>query len=104
MNILNNLSPFYIGQKVVYITGIYHPKNTIYTIKDIIKYPCGCYGIDIGEKDTYGISICGDHNSYLNTPSNIAYYDSNSFRPLQELKFPLISYSKVLEEQLVGSN
>jgi hypothetical protein len=48
MKNLNNLPPFYEGQKVVYITGIAMPKYSIHTVKAVIKHPCGLYSIRIG--------------------------------------------------------
>lgn len=109
MNSLNNLPPFYIGQKVVYITGIHMPKGSIHTVSDYHEAPCGCKSIAInGHKITRktGEFNCTDHpGEFIGTYDNDdnTYYPE-SFRPLVEQTLPLISYSKVLEEVLVGTN
>ena len=96
---MNNLSPFYIDQKVVYITGINLPKGSIFTVKGCILLSCGCWKIDIGLTRTFYTTLCcNDHNNKILLNSTIRYFDSNSFRPLIEERFHLIEYSKVIEE------
>lgn len=117
MENLNNLPPFFIGQKVVYITGRSLPKNFESRVLSIRNDGCKCspWLIKIhkdSKESTYDIKkydnvICATCGCLI--PVNIynqqsGYWYATSFRPLQEQKFPLISYSKVLEEVEVGSN
>ncbi len=106
MNIKNNLPPFYIGQKVVYVTGINMPKDSVHVVKNILKMNCGCYLLDVGkETENYGFLLCTDHNqTRTEIIDNIAWFYSTAFRPSQEAKFPLIKYSKLLEEVQVCEN
>jgi len=46
-NNLKNLPPFYVGQKVVYITGISMPKDSIHIISDCLKKECNCYVVSV---------------------------------------------------------
>jgi len=96
MNELNNFAPFFVGQKVVYITGKCMAKDSIHVVRGVTQYSCGCWAIDIGESHNSRGCYCSKHNS---DPiyTRKAYYQASSFRPLQEQKFPLISYKKVLE-------
>ncbi len=102
-----NLPPFYVGQKVVYITGINMPKDSVHTVLGIIHHPCGCYSIDIGRRysNTHKRSSCFTHqHAFVTINNNIRYVMATSFRPLQEQTFPLLTYSKVLEEVPLGAN
>lgn len=103
----SNLAPFYIGQKVIYITGIHMPKNSIHTVLNVKQIDCGHWVIDIGKNSnipyTYvGCAICNTGTTQF--ISHVDWFAANSFRPVQEQKFPLISYSKVLEEELICAN
>lgn len=109
-----NLPPFYIGQKVVYVTGRNMPKDSVHIVLDVKKGNCKCsdYEIKISVDsvevyvsaktthiqcyDCHTVVSIGDHNS--------GYWAASSFRPLQEQSYPLIKYSKVLEEESVCSN
>lgn len=106
-NNLKNLPPFYVGQKVVYVTGNCMPKHSIHTIHNITQHVCGCWCVDIGLKlnrqyTTY-CCHCGNKTKYLPS-SDIDWFTSRAFRPLQSQSFPLISLSKVIEKQLVSAN
>lgn len=111
-NNLNNLPPFYIGQKVIYITGISMPKNSTHVVSDVWQEPCGCWAIYINNQKVefvpkeYTNCVCQFCNRI--TP-NIGKIKDNcwlaaSFRPLIEQTFPLIKYSKILEEVPVSAN
>lgn len=50
MENLNNLPPFYVGQKVVYITGDNMPKNSIHIVREVILADCGCFILKINTK------------------------------------------------------
>lgn len=104
MENLNNLPPFYIGQKVVCNRGalwflndeiVVGPKKDEHVIiKNLYNHPIDGWIIDLVEYPSSNIE------EYF-----IVVEDGEfNFKPLQEQKFPLISYSKVLEEVEVGSN
>lgn len=111
-NNLNNLPPFYIGQKVIYITGISMPKNSTHVVSDVWKNPCGCWAIYINNQKTEFMSKEYTHGRCTqcgNVHSNSPLLKDNcwnvqSFRPLIEQTFPLIKYSKILEEVPVSAN
>lgn len=101
------LPPFYIGQKVVYLTGLNMPKGTIKTVEQIVKFDCGCYLIGFSENQSgdYSHQKCDKHDSYILHPG-VILWAPKSFVPLLEQKFPLIKLSRVIEEnlELVSSN
>lgn len=108
-NNLNNLPPFFIGQKVVYITGISMPKDSVHTVKFTNKSSCGCWFISIGEDridsddgSLYYCVECGNNvvGNFING------WSAKSFRPLQESVFPSLIMSKAIEKesQLVSMN
>ncbi len=104
-----NLPPFYVGQKVVYITGINAPKDSIHIVKDIWLNDCGkCWVIDIGiiinpHHGKYGKFQCSNCREVYMTTCKDGWM-ATSFRPLEQLKFPLMKYTKVIEEQLISEN
>lgn len=111
MENLKNLPPFYEGQQVVYLTGINAPKNSIHTIREIIKMPCGCWFLDINKTIIGRVEAeyvyCADHQSDAVKKTRItSYWNSKSFAPLQQSKFPLIEYREVIEKerQLITAN
>lgn len=110
MKNLNNLPPFYVGQKVVYITGFKAPKDSIHTVKDVIKQPCGCYALSIETKaPREGIIYadgCEDCGKDYMAQKVYTAWNIKSFRPLQESVFPSLTMSKVLEKesQLISMN
>lgn len=106
--LMNNIPPFTIGEKIVYITGNNMPKNSIHKVLNIIQFPCGCWVLDVGKRkySPPGYFTCGGckKSFFDDKEDNVHWFRSTSFRPVQEAKFPLIKYSKVLEEVEVGSN
>lgn len=105
-NNLNNLPPFYIGQKVVYITGERMLKNSTHTVTGIKKRNCGCWSISI---DSFNIpSITGKFRCILHINCNWVddgiSWKATSFRPYKEQSFPLLTYIKILEEVPVSAN
>ena|ERR1700741_4777634 len=114
---LNNLPPFYIGQKVIYITGINMPKGIIDIVIDIKKCPCKCdTHMILLSKNKYEeefldstiplveCELCGNIVDVKDELEIMGYWLASSFRSLQEQTFPLISYSKVLDKELVCAN
>lgn len=105
-----NLPPFYIGQKVEYITGIKMPKGSIHIVSDIFQSICGCYSINInGNKVKTGpfnplatIWHCEDCNKKGDIHRGdkhkiIDGWDPNSFRAIEEAKYPLMSFTQIKE-------
>ncbi len=93
-----NLPPFYIGQKVICITSSqWYNEQT--------GEPCS------GPKRNDICTIIGYENVNLygyEFPLLEGYdnegFEYRNFKPAQELKFPLMKYSKVIEEELVSAN
>ncbi len=107
MENLNNLPPFYVGQKVVCVKthtrGIYK-KGQVFTVQNIYMQTCGCqWVINIGyysDIPTMKCSTCGL------VYKNDSAFKCTSFKPLQESVFPSLTMSKVLEKesQLISMN
>lgn len=104
-----NIPPFYVGQKVEYITGNNMPKYSKHIVSNVYKSPCGCWMIDIN--NTSKIQTLGEHSYWECCECKGKIYDYNfygwyatSFRPIQEQTFPLMTYSKVIEKELVSAN
>lgn len=97
--------PFYIGQKVICIKGdkrgIYK-KDSVYTVKNIeLCSRCGMWWVGcmlhpLANGDSF--CDCGQQSetSYWQRPAS-------TFAPVNE-GFQPISFTKVLEEELVSSN
>ncbi len=103
-----NLPPFYIGQKVIYITGAFMPKDTICTIKQIEQKGCGCWCVDINVSvhTPTGYFRCHNHSNFR-IKDNGMIWDANSFRPFQQTSFPLLTLSKIKEtekEEILTAN
>lgn len=99
-----NLPPFYIGQEVIYITGILMPKNSKHIISDLKQDPCGCWNIGIdGQKLNivthleYDIIICDscEKEYSSNFPEVENGWDPNSFRPVENTKLPLLTFKQI---------
>lgn len=113
-NNLNNLPPFYIGQKVVYIGTKDKLKKGIHTILAIYKGNCKCIDFEVEIELKNDIIIddathvkctdCGEIN--ISSKYRTFTFCSSSFRPLQESVFPSLKLSKVIEKesQLISMN
>lgn len=117
---LKNLPPFYVGQKVVYITGENMPKDSIHTVLGIkYEFCCGAPYLEIknkSEEEDFNhdgtthvqMDCCGKVISLkmYNRLSLKGCWNINSFRPLQESVFPSLTLSRVIEKerQLVSMN
>lgn len=104
MNPLENLPPFYVGQKVVSLSN--HEsgliKDKIYTVLAVIKGHC-YYTIDIGLKNksyANNLAKCTCGVTYKTSPSDIWWHSSARFAPLQESAFPTLTLSRVIEKEL----
>lgn len=89
-------APFYEGQKVVYINDVWFKKGSIHTVYKNYRMGCGCWYIDVGEKDDCEyeriVCICGWSEDYNN--ERIEWYSAKSFVPLEEEK------EEICEEEL----
>ena len=114
-NNLNNLPPFYVGQKVVYITGREMPKNSEHIVKGLKINCCGLWDINVGIKSkSYFINknngvthiICKRCKQISEIESFYFGFLSTSFRPLNEQPFPSLTMQEVIkkESQLVSLN
>jgi len=101
-----NLPPFYVGQKVVYITGISMPKNSIHVVLGIWRAPCGCWVVDVSESPNYGqyktewyllCASCGNHFQ-VSKPERQGIFAS-SFRAIDEAKPPLMTFTQIKETE-----
>ena len=114
MENLNNLPPFYVGQKVVancnHISGIV--KDKIYTVLGVYKSHCG-YAINVGIQinlnvynNTNSICTCGAVFKKPIESYGIHEVSTTRFSPLQDQVFPSLTMSKVLEKesQLISMN
>lgn len=97
-----NLPPFYVGQRVVYITGVHMPKYSVHTVMDIRQHPCGCWIVNINDISIQSDIAIGEtvrclqcDKVFKNTHGS--GFLSTSFRPLQEQKAPLMTFSEIKE-------
>lgn len=80
------MTNFKINQKVVYITGVHHPKGSIHIIMGIKTLLCGCVKLNIGEPDDDPDRIlfhCKKHPHIIDNKDGYNWYQSESFRPLE---------------------
>lgn len=97
----NNLPPFYVGQKVVQLVdGVFTKtkKGDVYTVKELLRFPCGCWTVDVGIKSTKPKVACNLHNDSREFTNGIRWVNSMFLAPIEE-NFQSISYSKILEEE-----
>lgn len=103
---LNNLPPFYVGQKVVYIGTKRRLKGT-HTILSIHKGCCKCidFEVEIETKnniDIHGATLvqCNECGTIIPAEKYRTYtFCSSVFRPLQESVFPSLTMSRVIEKE-----
>lgn len=104
---MENLPPFYVGQKVVALKDSpYHPemrKGKVFTV--LALNFCCCWSIDIGLKVMKSHLYCADCNIVFGQHGSIAWKCAKRFAPLEE-NFESISLEKVLETEtkLIGVN
>jgi len=104
-NNLNNLPPFYVGQKVVCVSSIGpYKKDNIYTI--MIFQACKICGQKRVGCLKSGKTNCIGGSCVHTEVTGYALVYPTRFAPLKEQSFPLIELSKVIEKekQLVSSN
>lgn len=101
---MKNLPPFYIGQTVEYITGINMPKGTKVIVTEVHQESCGCWMIDFKGNSNTNLSIgthciCNLCSKPIIVTSINAVWDAKSFKAVQELPFPSLTYKKVVEKE-----
>lgn len=101
-----NLPPFYIGQRVVYITGKNMPKDSVHTVSAINQAWCGCWEIAINgeslkiKKSNKPMIRCvGCEKRRVSEGFVYDNWLASSFRPLQQTSFPLMTFSKIVEKE-----
>lgn len=96
-----NIPPFYIGQKVVYITGINMPKNSVHVVTGMNCSPCcGAFRLFIeipaGKNDpTKPYALCTNGCKYKKPQNYEVAWDPNSFRPLEYIKPKLMTFEEI---------
>lgn len=107
----NNTPPFFVGQKVVYISDSTNglKRNAVYQITNILIQPCGCFAFDIGLEKHTSLEIqceCCDCGRNVQNPFYVSHDDNfgfwisaNDIRPTQELKAPMLTFEKIKEEE-----
>ena len=92
-----NITPFYVGQKIICIVDTSHEYMWVYENgspapgpqKD---EPVTCDGYDSNQRVLLREYKIGEG------------YNPSAFVPAQQLKFPLMKYTKVIEKELVSEN
>lgn len=101
----NNISPFYVGQKVVCVNDAFSShgkqgesipkKGSTYTIRDVIN--------ESGRSSVTLVEIINDKMMYENYLGQVIFgecrFFADRFKPLQELKAPLLTFEKIREEE-----
>lgn len=98
-----NFAPFWVGQKVAYITvGGLLPYGKECVISEVHRLGCGCWAVRVLEYDN-GYNASGNYTcitcrkQYLVPNTEKRYFRHSSFRPLQQTKFPLMTFEKIKE-------
>lgn len=100
---LENLPPFYVGQKVVCIknhsSGVVL-KDKTYTVTSVLKICCG-FRIGVGIEWNYGTkNVCCSSCTSIRPPDKEWMLSPCLFAPLQESVFPTLTLSRVIEKEL----
>lgn len=103
-------APFYLGQRVVYTTGLYMPKNSIHVISDIKRRRCGCWAVEINgnklitEKSTRPLVRCEScfkvNIQNIGEDMIVEGWKATSFKPIQESPFSSMTTKEVAEKEL----
>lgn len=102
-----NLPPFYVGQRVVYLTGNHMVKGSIHPVKAIVQMSCGCWLIDVGVSvdNANGYRCSKDGGIFMKQNTESSFFDATSFAPIEE-QFRSITFEEVIsiESPLIGIN
>jgi len=100
----SKLPPFYVGQKVVYITGLYMSKNSNHVVSDIKQCSCGCWVIGINGQVLKITKPEGvfyfDCGAPLSVDPDYTGWDATSFRARESQPFPLITLTQIQTKEL----
>lgn len=107
-----NLPPFYVGQKVVSLkSGKALKKDEVVIVSALFKCECGEWHVQWGCPHGFESNILYDCECDRNITYMVPYMahwgrNARFFAPLQEQTYPLISLTKVVEEnrELVSAN
>ena len=100
-NNLNNLPPFYVGQKVVAVAshsqGLFK-QGQIFTIKSVFISKCKCndWSVTIGYTSNNKLKECSTCGAVWD---NDFSFSATRFAPLQESVFPSLTMSRVIEKE-----
>lgn len=105
---VTNNHPFQVGQRVVCVDNskpkglvfahdgvAFLKKGNVYQIKGVNKFPCGCWGVDVGAPPCIapnGYSLCTTCNKKYWDDQQIAWFRASRFAPIIE------SYTDICEE------
>jgi hypothetical protein len=96
-----NLPPFYIGQKIVAIRNHKQGRfkqGEIFTVTGITNCPvCGFIKINIGISNPLKLYNCSECGSDYMKENNAADFHPISFRPLDEMKAPMLTFKQIKE-------
>mgnify|MGYP001612907500 CR=1 FL=1 len=94
------ITPFYIGQKIICVDDNNQYNNTCIINNKVVKdqeYIVRGFNFD-------GVLVFGITDNYYLWDKEEAGFNADRFKALEQLKFPLMKYSKVMEEQLISEN
>jgi len=93
----NKIPPFYIGQKVIAIRnhsrGLFK-KGEVFVVRALTQCVCGNWGIVI-TNPTHKKYRCGCGHEVI----DIGQFGAWSFRPLEEMKAPLLTFEQIKKEE-----
>lgn len=95
---------WYIGQEIVAIKDQYNglfKEGDTFTIKSLRESPCACKNVDIhiGMYHEAKTEECLKCKSKLYRNTNIAWFNENSFKPLDELT-DISELTAILEKEI----
>lgn len=98
MENLNNLPPFYVGQKLIYTGWKKELKGTIHIVSELIRQGCGCWHVisktlPLGQYNFCYYCSCFVESNCLHNAN------AKSFSPLQESPFPSLTMKEVVKEE-----
>lgn len=93
-----NIPPFYIGQKIVCINNSgWYNINTGETYGPYYKEVCIVTGYE-------NIELYGYKYPLLNCYGNEGGFDFMEFKAAQQIIFPLMKYSNIIEKEIISAN
>lgn len=104
---MNQLPKFYVGQKVVAIRnhsqGRFKIGDTFTVLANITNTCCNIpYLVDVGLPSLRSYLRCACGSKQPSGPKHLI--GDIMFAPVVQIEFPLMTYSKVIERELVSAN